>query len=69
MATVTDKDIYDTANLLIQEYGDGAEFQATLRQRERRKSGDADGTAVWERVIKAIRALQADEPEDGERLN
>lgn len=69
MSIVTDKDIFLTANLLIEQHGESAEYQATLHQRERRKMRDENGAAVWERVIKAIRALQADEPEGGDQVH
>ena len=67
--TVSDKDIYRTANNLIEEHGDGAEFQAVMQERDRRERGDEASAAVWGRVIKAIRLLQANEPEGGERVH
>jgi len=60
---VGDKDIYRTANLLIQQHGDEATIHAAMIADEMLEKGDLDGKAVWLRVGKAIEELQATEPE------
>ena len=56
---VPDRDIWRAVNLLISEYGDGAEFVAARRANEMHERGDYDGEAVWLRIRRAIVELQA----------
>jgi hypothetical protein len=56
---IFDRDIWRAANLLISEYGDGAEFVAARRADEMLDSGDHEGETVWLRIRQAIVELQA----------
>jgi hypothetical protein len=52
-------DIYRTANLLIQQYGEEAPVHAAMKADEMLAQGNLDGKAVWLGVIRAIEELQA----------
>jgi hypothetical protein len=56
---ILDRDIWRAANLLISEYGDGAEFLATRRADEMLDRGDHEGGTVWLRIRQAIVEMQA----------
>jgi hypothetical protein len=56
---ILDRDIWRAANLLISEYGDGAEFVAARRADEMLERGEYDGEAVWLRIRQAIVEMQA----------
>ena len=58
-------DIYRSANLLIDQRGEGALSFAAQQVDACWERGDLDGKAVWMRVIRAIKELQQREP--GER--
>ncbi len=57
-------DIYRSANELIQQYGDAADFEAAIRVDERLAAGDMEGEAVWIRIGRAIEVLRQREPGD-----
>lgn len=50
-------DIYRTANLFIQQYGEDAAIQAAMKADEMLEARDMDGKTVWMRVIDAIEEL------------
>jgi hypothetical protein len=56
---ILDRDIWRAANLLISEYGDGAEFVAARRADEMLDRGDHEGETVWLRIRQAIVEMQA----------
>ncbi len=58
----SDIEIYQSANLLIREYGDGAAFHAAMRADAMLEAGDPDGLAVWKRIIRAVDELTSTEP-------
>ena len=59
-------DIYRSANLLIDQLGEGALSFAAQQIDACWERGDLDGKAVWMRVIRAIKELtNTDTPEDG----
>ena len=62
-------DIYRTASVLIWEHGDEADLVAAQRADEFLDKGDVDGSAVWKRVLKAIKEIQREEPHEGEAVN
>ncbi len=53
--SVSDKDVYRSARVLIREHGD--EFSG---------KGNIDGRRVWMRIMQAIEELQRERPRDGE---
>ena len=52
----SDIDIYRTANLLIERYGDDASTHAAMSADAMMKKGDLDGYAVWRLIIKVVEA-------------
>ena len=64
---VTDKDIYRSANELIEQHGEDASLHAAMRADELMDAGDMEGRAVWIRIVKAIEELLSEErPDDAE---
>ena len=59
---ISDLDIYRSAKLLIDQYGDQAVIEAARHADAMLAKGDMDGRAVWLRVIKVIEELQAEAP-------
>jgi hypothetical protein len=56
---IPDRDIWRAANLVIREYGDGAEFVAAQRADEMLERCDHDGEVLWHRIRQAVVELQA----------
>jgi hypothetical protein len=57
---VPDLDIWRAANLLIEQYGNGAEEEAAKRSYAMvRQRGDPEGERVWLRIKAAIAELLA----------
>ena len=65
----SDLDIYRTAGVLIREHGDEADLVAAQRADEFLEKGDMEGSAVWRRVLKAIKEIRREEPREGEAVN
>jgi hypothetical protein len=57
-----DIDIYRSANLLIQQHGENAEWEAARLGDLAIEKGDARGERVWLDVLKAIKVLMETEP-------
>jgi len=55
-------DIYRSANLLIDQLGEGALIFATQQVDACWERGDLDGKAVWIQVIRAIKELLDQQP-------
>ena len=53
----TESEIYRTANLLIQEYGDMAPPAAFIRADQLQERGDLSGRRVWLRFARAAEGL------------
>ena len=66
--TVTDVDIWRSAKLLIDQYGDAASLHAANRCDEMLDKGDLDGRAVWSQIYEAVMELMKTEPGEGERV-
>lgn len=63
-ATMTPRqDVYCAAHVLVAVYGEDAAIDAALRAHELEAAGDAEGAALWRRILAAIDDLLA-----GERL-
>lgn len=54
---VTERDIWATANLVIQQHGEHAWLHAAQRSDALLERGDVDGARVWRRIKRAIDAL------------
>lgn len=65
----SDLDIYRTASVLIREHGDEAELVAAMRADSFLEAGDFVGSAVWHRVLKAIKEVWREERHEGEAVN
>ena len=59
----SDMEIYQSANVLIRQHGDGAGFHAAMRADAMLEAGDLDGLAVWKRILKAVDELLSTEPD------
>ncbi len=62
---ISDRDIYRSAKLLIDQHGDEAPIHAAMRADAMLDKGEGDGAAVWRRIVAAIEELLADTPADG----
>lgn len=61
-----DRDIWTTANSLIKHHGDQVYTRAVAHHQAMMDRGYREGMAVWKRVKRAVRELQAEEPGEGE---
>ena len=57
-------DIYRSANLLIERYGEDAPIHAAMSADKMMAKGDLDGFAVWRLIIKAVDEMLAVRPPD-----
>ena len=57
-------DIYRSANLLIERYGEDAPIHAAMSADAMMAKGDLDGFAVWRLILKAVDELLAVRPAD-----
>lgn len=64
-----DLEIYRAARILIEARGDGAERKAAENMAALQAKGDAEGAAVWRRVIAALAELRREAPEPDEPRN
>ena len=64
-----DKDIYQTAKLLIDRHGDDAVIEAAMVADKMLDKGDLDGLATWNRILRAIEELRPGERPEGEKLH
>jgi hypothetical protein len=55
--------------VLIQQYGDDAKLEAALRADEFLEDGDWLGSLVWQRILEAIKRLQAKTPAWGKAVH
>ncbi len=53
------KDIYRTAKIMMDLYGDEAPIRSAMKADRCLDSGDLEGVAVWKSVIQAIDELSA----------
>lgn len=51
---IHERDVWQAAQMLIEQHGDGAAVQAATRLDEMRNAGDIDGQAVWAAIRKAV---------------
>jgi hypothetical protein len=58
---ITEKEIYQSALVLIKQHGDHASLIAAQRADDLLKAGDVDGERLWLKIIAAIRILSATE--------
>jgi hypothetical protein len=63
-----DMDVWREAERIVQRHGNVAESIAYLRLRDMKICGDDAGTAAWERVLEAIKALRRVSREAGKAM-
>jgi len=66
---VDDPDIWRAANLLVKRHGPDAAEVAAQRADELLARGDAEGSAIWIRILEAVGELGRPKPAKGERVN
>jgi len=69
MVMALESEIYRTANLLIEEFGEMAAMGAFIKADELNKAGDQRGRAVWLRVARAVNELLSDRPPTGSTMH
>ncbi len=62
-------EIYRSAKLLIDRHGDDAVIEAAMMADKMLGTGDLDGLATWNRILRAIEELRARERPEGEKLH
>ncbi len=67
--SVSDLDIYRSANVLVRRHGQDAPIQAAMRADAMLDKGDMDGYAVWRRVLRAVEELQGTVPKPDEAVH
>ena len=65
-AMISDREIWQAA-AMVKRYGDDAAREAEFRADELLVEGDAEGYAIWRRIMSAVEGLSATEP--GGRVN
>jgi hypothetical protein len=59
---VSEKDIWRSARLLIDQHGDAATFEASTKADAMLEAGDLEGQRVWLRILNAIKDIQNTTP-------
>lgn len=59
---VSEIDIWRTANLIIQQHGEGAQWEAARLGDLAIENGDPEGERVWVDVLKAVKSLMDVKP-------
>ncbi len=67
--SVSDLDIWRSAQVLVKQHGADAPIQAAMRADAMLEAGDLDGCAVWKRILRAVEELQGPEPKPGEAVH
>ncbi len=64
---ISDREIWQAAGAVIKRFGNDAAREAEFRPDELLVEGDAEGYAIWRRIMEAVLGLSGTEP--GERVN
>ncbi len=59
---ISDREIWQTAGVMIKRYGEDAATEAAKRADELFDEGDVDGCAIWRRIVGAVEGLSGTEP-------
>ena len=59
---ISDREIWQTAGVMVKRYGEEAATEAKSRADELLDEGDAEGYAIWRRIMEAVEGLSAMEP-------
>jgi hypothetical protein len=57
-----DRDIWRTANLILNQFGEYANLETARRTDEMLDRGDIDGQRIWRRVMAALEELSRQTP-------
>lgn len=57
VSIITERDIWVSAGIFIQTYGDAAGFEAARRADDYLSDGDIAGHAMWKRIVVAIKRM------------
>ena len=63
--TVSEIDVYRSANLLVKRHDAEAPIEAAMKADAMLDKGDLDGRAVWLRILSAVNDLLEDAPVGG----
>ena len=66
---VAEFDAYTAATAIIRQYGEEACLHATKRADALLKAGDRNGHAVFKRILRVIKEIQAKKPKSGEAIH
>ena len=66
---IPDLDFWRAANVMVNQYGDGAATEAALRADVYLDEGNLDGKLLWMRITQAIEELQRERPREGELVH
>ena len=64
---ISDREIWQAAGAMIKRYGEDAATEAESRADQLLAEGDAEGYAIWRRIMEAVEGLSAMEP--GRKVN
>ncbi len=59
---ISDREIWQTGSEMIKRYGDEAAGEAEFRADALLAKVDADGYAIWRRIMEAVNGLSGSEP-------
>ncbi len=60
---ISDREIWQTASAIVKRYGEDAATEAAKRADDLLVEGDAEGYAIWRRIMEAVEGLSAMEPD------
>lgn len=66
---IQDIDIYRSANLVIEQYGEDAVIEAAMRADAMLDKGHIDGQRVWLAIMRAIEEVQRAKKAPGEHTH
>jgi hypothetical protein len=66
---IDDPDIWRAAKYLVKRHGPDAALVAAGRADDLLADGNADGCAIWKRILEAVAELTRTKPLEGERVN
>ncbi len=59
---ISDREIWQAAGAMVKRYGEDAAREAEFRADQLLVEGDAEGYAIWRRIMEAVEGLSAMEP-------
>ncbi len=59
---ISDREIWQAAGAMVKRYGEAAATEATKRADDLLAEGDAEGYAIWRRIMEAVEGLSATKP-------